>query len=136
MMNRWPDWWNQARRDLAHARNSLQAGDLEWSAFAAQQGAEKAVLALLLSLGGEPWGHSLARLIQVIPEDLPAPREILDAGRRLDKHYLPTRHPNGFSEGYPGDLYTEEEAEGAIRDGEKILAFCRSRLPGQEEEDR
>lgn len=39
------------------------------------------------------------------------------------------RYPNGFASGYPGKLYTRGEAEGAIADAEKILEFCRRRLP-------
>lgn len=42
-MNRWRDWWAQAERDLRHAEHSQEAGDYEWSAFAAHQAAEKAV---------------------------------------------------------------------------------------------
>lgn len=134
-MNRWPDWWNQALCDLKHARNSLQLGDLEWAAFAAQQGAEKAVKALILSLGGEPWGHSLYKLLQGLPAEVTPPQDILDSGKRLDKHYIPSRYPNGFAQGYPAELYSVEEVEGAIRDGEKILEFCRSRIPGQGKEN-
>ncbi len=60
-VNRWPDWWEQGMRDLKHARNALLDEDYEWAAFAAQQAAEKALKALILSLGGEPWGHSITR---------------------------------------------------------------------------
>lgn len=42
-MNRWRDWWAQAERDLRHAEHSQEAGDYEWSAFAAHQAAVKAV---------------------------------------------------------------------------------------------
>lgn len=44
---RYEDWMRQARRDLRHARNSLESEDYEWACFAAQQAAEKAVKALL-----------------------------------------------------------------------------------------
>ncbi len=60
-VNRWPDWWEQGMRDLKHAGNALLDEDYEWAAFAAQQAAEKALKALILSLGGEPWGHSITR---------------------------------------------------------------------------
>ena len=42
---------------------------------------------------------------------------------------IPARYPNGFASGYPGKLYTRGDAEGAITDAEKILGFCRRRLP-------
>ena len=68
-MNRWPYWWGPGLRDMRHARNSLEDADFEWAAFAAQQGAEKALQALILSRGGEPWGHSIAGLVEALPPD-------------------------------------------------------------------
>ena len=127
-MNRWPDWWNQAERDLAHARNALKDGDHEWSAFAAQQAAEKAAKALIYSLGGDPWGHSIAALLDAVPQ-IEADAKIADAAIRLDKHYLPTRYPNGLPAGHPGKYYTRGEAENAIRDADEIIEFCRRHLP-------
>ena len=35
-------WIRQADKDLSSAKNSLKAGDYEWSCFQAQQSAEKA----------------------------------------------------------------------------------------------
>jgi len=35
-------WIRQADKDLSGAKNSLKAGDYEWSCFQAQQSAEKA----------------------------------------------------------------------------------------------
>lgn len=129
-MNRWADWRDQASRDLAHARHAVDAGDFEWAAFAAQQSAEKALKAVILAHGGEPWGHLTAALVEALP--LPAAgADVLDAARRLDKHYIPARYPNGFAASYPGDLYTKGEAEQAIADARLISEFCRRRLPGQ-----
>jgi HEPN domain-containing protein len=127
-MNRWNDWWQQAARDLRHARNACEARDFEWAAFAAQQAAEKAVKALALALGGEPWGHLTTALVEALPP--PAPHTaILDAARRLDKHYIPARYPNGLAASYPGNLYTEGEAEHAIADASTVVEYCRCRLP-------
>ena len=128
-MNRSGDWWSQAERDLAHARNALSAGDYEWAAFAAQQAAEKAVKALILSRSGEPWGHSVTALIEALPPDARAPAAALEAAKRIDKHYIPARYPNGFDSGYPGKFYTRGEAEAAIADASHIIEFCRGKLP-------
>jgi HEPN domain-containing protein len=129
-MNRWEDWWLQGLRDLAHAEHAWEDGDYEWSAFAAQQCAEKALKALILHREGEPWGHSVTGLSEALPADLRPPEDILEAANRLDKHYIPARYPNGFAAGYPGKLYTRGEAEGAIQDARKITGFSRSHLPG------
>ena len=40
------DWLRQAKRDLEHARHALGNRDYEWSCFAAQQAAVKAVKAV------------------------------------------------------------------------------------------
>lgn len=128
-MNRWPDWWNQAQRDLGHAKNAVADGDFEWSAFAAQQAAEKAVKALVFSLGGEPWGHVVSMLLGTLPAEHEADVNVREAAMRLDKHYLPARYPNGFAAGHPGMYYTRGEAERAIEDATAIVEFCRSHLP-------
>ena len=128
-MNRWRDWWLQSQRDLQHAEHAVEDEDYEWAAFAAQQAAEKALKALIMGHGGEPWGHLITGLVEALPEDTPPPRDIVEAANRLDKHYIPARYPNGFAEGYPGKLYTKGEAKGAIADAQRISTFCRGNLP-------
>lgn len=128
-MNRWRDWWAQAERDLRHAEHSREVGDHEWGAFAAHQAAEKAVKALIQSLGGDPWGHSIHGLLKALPEDVAVPDAAREAAARLDKHYLPARYPNGIPAGHPGELYTSNEAETAIADAEQVVRFCRGHLP-------
>ena len=103
-MNRWKDWRDQAERDLRHAQHAVEDGDYEWSAFAAQQAAEKALKALIMTRGGEPWGHSIIELVEALPKDLPVPPDLIEAASHLDKHYIPARYPNGFASGYPGKL--------------------------------
>jgi HEPN domain-containing protein len=53
MATREKDWLRQAKRDLEHAQHALEDEDYEWSCFAAQQAAEKAVKALYQKLGAE-----------------------------------------------------------------------------------
>ena len=128
MANRHADWLRQAEADLRHARHSLDGGDHEWACFAAQQAAEKALKALVQALGGEPWGHSVTVLLGDLSERTEVSGELVDAGKRLDKHYIPTRYPNGFDSGAPTDYYTAAEAEAAIADAERILEFCRGAM--------
>ena len=94
--------------------------------------AGQGVKAVAVSLGGEPWGHSVTALLSALAPalwDAPAPGgEMLDRGRRLDKHYVQPRYPNGFDSGVPGEYYTAGEADLAIADAEAILAFCRDRV--------
>lgn len=128
MPERSADWLRQAERDLGHARRSRDGGDHEWACFAAQQAAEKAVKALALRLGGEPWGHSVTTLLACLPEELRPSPEMMDGAKSLDKHYIQPRYPNGFDSGVPGDYYTKQEAETAITHAEVIIEFCRDRM--------
>lgn len=125
MPNRHADWLRQGEADLRHARNALEDGDHEWACFAAQQAAEKALKAVIQARGGEAWGHSVTILAGGLAEEMELPEGLTDAARRLDKHYIPTRYPNGFDQGAPTDYYTGPEAEAAIEDAESILEFCR-----------
>jgi len=126
--NRAPDWLAQAEHDLNHARHALEAGDYDWACFAAHQAAEKAVKALILYRGGEGWGHAITRLLVDLRHQLPVPAELREAAQRLDKHYIPTRYPNGFDVGAPRDYYTEGEARQAIQDAQRIYNFCQQSL--------
>ena len=55
MGNHIHDWLKQADTDLSPFRKALGGGDFEWSCFAAQQAAEKAVKALFLKHGMGSW---------------------------------------------------------------------------------
>lgn len=128
MPTRAQDWFRQGQRDLEHARAAGQAGHPEWACFAAQQAAEKAVKAVFQHLHLEAWGHVVHQLLARLPETQRPTHEILDRARRLDRHYIPARYPNGFEAGIPADFYTAEDAQQAIRDAEAVLEFCSRRL--------
>ena len=69
-------------------------------------------------------GHSITGLVGHLAEDKALSAELMDAARNLDKHYIPSRYPNGFDSGIPGDYYTAQDAARAIEDANKILEFC------------
>lgn len=78
---------------------------------------------VIQALGGEGNGRSVTILLGSLAERSDVPGEILDAGRRLGKHYLLTRYPNGIDAGAPTDHYTREESEAAIQNADAIPAF-------------
>ncbi len=124
MPNRWRDWLAQAKRDLNHAVHACEDEDFEWSCFSAQQGAEKAVKAVFLYLHGESWGHSVFALLKALGDKLEVSERLIEAAKNLDKHYIPTRYPNGFDSGMPGDYYTKKDAQEAIENAREIIEFC------------
>jgi HEPN domain-containing protein len=124
MPNRWRDWLAQAKRDLNHAVHACEDEDFEWSCFSAQQGAEKAVKAVFLYLHGESWGHSVFALLKALGDKIEVSERLIEAAKNLDKHYIPTRYPNGFDSGTPGDYYTQKDAQEAIENAREIIEFC------------
>ncbi len=123
-MERSRDWWVQAQADLAHARNARAEGAYDWACFAAHQAAEKAMKAVLEKNGSRAWGHTLTFLLQALQKAEMLPPDLPDRARILDKHYIPTRYPNGLPEGAPTEFYTRQEADDAIGHAEAILRFC------------
>ena len=130
-MNRWRDWWKQAEADLRHAKVALKAGSFEWACFASQQSAEKALKAVFENRGVSIWGHSVFRMLEALKEEVSLTEGLETCAKILDKHYIPTRYPNGLAEGCPAEFYTKEEAERAICCAEEVLRFCHSLLFGQ-----
>ena len=126
MPNRWRDWLAQAKRDLNHAVHACEDEDFEWSCFSAQQGAEKAVKAVFLYLHGESWGHSVFALLRALSDKIEISERLVEAAKNLDKHYIPTRYPNGFDSGMPGEYYTKKDAQEAIENAREIIEFCES----------
>jgi HEPN domain-containing protein len=129
LANRAGDWLKQAEGDLGHSRNAEKAGDYDWACFAAQQSAEKAVKGLILAKGGEGWGHSVLRLLKDLSQLMTVSESLIRSAMRLDKHYIPTRCPNGFDTGAPKEYYTNEDADQAIEDAKAIFDFCRQSFP-------
>jgi HEPN domain-containing protein len=128
MAERSDDWFRQAESNLRHALHARDDGDHDWAAFAAHQAAECAIKALFQKLHLDAWGHTLSLLLGALPESARPTPELIDRAKALDKHYIPTRYPNGFERGAPVDFYTRPEAERCIADAEAILEFCRRQI--------
>jgi HEPN domain-containing protein len=118
-------WLDNAHADLAMARAPLPAGaTYEMLCFHAQQAAEKAIKAVLLSCSVDfPFTHDLAALLNLLPDAIPhpvAPLEIVD----LNPYAVTTR--------YPGELeaVTGEEYREALRAAEAVVAWAESILAG------
>jgi HEPN domain-containing protein len=128
MPERSRDWLRQADADLRHARNARESADYNWSAFAAHQAAEKAIKAVFQRRHLDAWGHVLSVLLENLPAEVRPAGDLVDLAKELDKHYIPTRYPNGFERGAPVDFYTRREAEQAIANAEAILEWCRRQV--------
>ena len=121
-------WLAQARADLDAAQGSIDQKHFEWAAFQSQQSGEKALKALWLFHARDPWGHSLVILVQEFPIHEVQGRlaDILDLAKKLDKLYIPTRYPNGLPDLIPAEVYTEEEANEAVKSADTIVRLVSS----------
>ena len=128
MANRFLDWLKQADADLRHANHALDSADYEWSCFASQQAAEKAIKALYYKLGKEAWGHTVSALMGKLPQEFAPETNLSECAKLLDKHYILTRYPNGFDSGAPTDFYTKTEGEAAITCAKEIIEHCRNKI--------
>lgn len=98
------DWLRHARSDLALARGRHDPEVLlETLCFHAQQAAEKAVKAILVSLGTTvPRTHSIRLLLDQLPRECQPPSEVFEAAILTDYAVLSR---------YPGDLEPVDNEE-------------------------
>ena len=125
-------WLDQAKADMRAADGSLAAGSFEWACFQSQQAGVKALKALYYSGGYDPWGHSITKLIQDLPDKTVAHslKDFVDHARHLDKLYIPTRYPNGLPDLTPFEVYTEEDARKAIDTARELIEEIASTIEG------
>lgn len=128
MPSRYQDWLAQGLRDLKAARSMLDGGFYEWAAFQAHQAAEKGLKALLRFRHREHRGHRLVAMLEVLGMELPVPETLIEAARELDWHYMGSRYPNHFAEGYPAQYYDRKIAQRCVEHAERILEFVQQNL--------
>jgi len=128
MPERSRDWFRQAEADLRAAGSARDTGHHEWAAFASHQAAEKAIKAVYQKLHMEAWGHALTPLLEHLPNEKQPNEELIEKAMVLDRHYIPTRYPNGFERGAPTDYYSRKDADEAISNAETIIEFCQNHI--------
>ncbi len=127
-------WLQQAKHDLAAAEDSLEAGHNEWACFQSQQAAEKALKAVFYALGYEMvFTHSVSRLVKDLSEKCEGFKKGLGRWNALDKFHIPTRYPNHFPDAIPADVYTRDDAQGAIALAREVIEEAKRCLQELEE---
>jgi len=126
-------WFLQARYDLKAALWNRDGGFYDTACFLSQQSAEKAFKSLLYYQGHRRklLSHSVVELVKHAKDSIPTIDLLLEAARKLDIHYMPSRYPNGLPSGYPHQFYSKETSEEAIKNAKMLLeavdAFYRQR---------
>ena len=120
-------WMESALRTLESARVDHANGFYNWSCFKAHQVAGKALKALLWAPGRPRIGHSLPVLLNELSQAIGGvPEDVRELCVRLNKHYIPTRYPDVWSEGIPEEQYSEGESSEAISMAREIVEWVRS----------
>lgn len=116
-------WIRQADKDLNSAKNSLKAGDYEWSCFIAQQSAEKALKSFLYGKGFRKiLTHSIFELIRETGDLENGFKRFKREAKFLDSVYISSRYPNGIAGDLaPFEYYEREDAEECLNYAELIL---------------
>ena len=112
-------WLRQAERGLEQARVSAHGERHSWACVDAQQAAEKAVKAVHLSLGQEPFGYVIAQLLRDLPGGVP--EKLVDKALALDSLSVPARHRE---QRMPSAVHSKQ----AISYAGEIIDFVRTRL--------
>jgi HEPN domain-containing protein len=123
-------WLRQAEHDLAIARGHQQRGDFSDACFMAEQAAQKALKAFLLSHGHRSVSiHSVAQLAERCAQINPAFAVHITAGRVLDQYYIPTRYPDALAPpAVPFESYTQEQGTTAVAAAQAIIALVGQNL--------
>ena len=117
-------WMAQASDTLNSAGSDYSNKSYNWCCFKAQQAAEYAVKALLKGLGISAYGHSIIKLLKDLETYSLNVHTLTSFARILDRHYVPARYPDAFTEGSPFEFYDEKTALEALDCAEKICDFC------------
>lgn len=118
-------WITQADEDLLWARASLKERILRGACFAAQQSAEKALKAFLLSKNiTTPRIHDLVTLNEQCLNIEPKFKDLEDACNLLSPYYISSRYPDVAQ----FEQYSQDQAEKAVESAEKVVNFIKALL--------
>ena len=123
-------WLRQAEHDLTIARGHQERGDFSDACFMAEQAAQKALKAFLISHGHRSVPiHSVAQLAERCAQIDPAFTVHITAGRVLDQYYIPTRYPDVLAPpAVPFESYTQEQGTTAVAVTQAIVALVTQNL--------
>ena len=102
-------------------------GEIFTRLFLSQQSLEKAMKALWLYVDGDPWRHSIQKLVMQFPrpEMLSDVQQWVEYAGLLDRFYTPTRYPNGLPDLTPGQVYVANDSLQAIEKASFFLEETR-----------
>lgn len=121
----WHKWIERASDDLRWADASFKEHVLHGVCFAAQQAAEKALKAYVLSHGKQPRRiHDLSAILEECIEIDKSFEQLIDQSATLSGYYVEARYPD------IGDFmgYTDEQAQEALEFAKEIVRLVQEKL--------
>ena len=121
-------WMRQAKSDWAVAELTAQQGFYSQACYHYGQSAEKALKAMLISLGSlPPYSHALDRLVESLEAEgvdvTPIRTVRLKALSRMNSA---TRYPSENEA--PADRFDAEDSDEARRVAEQVMAFAKAAM--------
>ena len=121
-------WMRQAKSDWAVAELTAQQGFYSQACYHYGQSAEKALKAMLISLGSlPPYSHTLDRLVESLEAEgvdvTPIRTVRLKALSRMNSE---TRYPSENEA--PADRFDAEDSDEARRVAEQVMAFAKAAI--------
>jgi len=127
-MNREADWISEALSEYEAAEVLFKAGYYSWCCFTCQQSAEKGLKAILEHFHNPRIGHNLVSLVEEVEKYNSVPTSLSQACYILNRYYIATRYPDAFTSGAPKDMFSELDAETALRYAKEIVEFAKNIL--------
>jgi HEPN domain-containing protein len=120
-------WLKEAEATLLQAEEAVRDKFYNLACFLAEQAAQKALKAVLYLWGARQITiHSITELTQALVAKDSKFERFVPFGKQLDKYYILTRYPDAVPRPtIPSEIYTEEEASGAIKIAKEIFVACR-----------
>jgi HEPN domain-containing protein len=124
-------WLLTAIDDLDTAKILLENNRYPASCFHSQQTGEKALKAVIYRFNGDPWGHSLVRLLEEVRSiDKHTARfsTLKKEAMALDRFYIPTRYPDGLPGITPSEAYNQDDAKLAFAFAKKFIVAAKEAI--------
>jgi HEPN domain-containing protein len=122
-------WLLQAKHDLAAGKVIADRGYHSTACFCSQQAAEKAIKAILLSVGARrPDTNSVSQLYRILREKAPAAGELPEEVLKLEPYYESARYPSAWPSGTPGANLGAAESREALKIAEQVVQFAETAI--------
>lgn len=124
-------WLKQAEHNLKVAESNLSSGFFSDACYMCEQACQVALKSMLIYRSARPARpvHSIQKLAEECSKFSDKFKMAIDEGKILDRYYIPTRYPDALATpSVPYEIYTQQDAQGALDIARKILSLVRAEL--------